>query len=162
MAVRRVLFCRQHNGKFRTLARLRNHFDIAALSRYDLAGQIQTNAHALLFVYFFLTIEAPEDGSLIAFGNALAGVGHFDLHLHFPQHHRHSDCPYRRGVLHRIVQQVKESFGCPLAVMGNGQILRAVHGHGDFLFLRCIHDQRNYRQFVARLPYGCHYAATIR
>ena len=24
--------------------------------------------------------------------------------------------------------------------MGNGQILRAVHGHGDFLFLRCIHD----------------------
>ena len=72
MAVRRVLFCRQHNGKFRTLARLRNHFDIAALSRYDLAGQIQTNAHALLFVYFFLTIEAPEDGSLIAFGNALA------------------------------------------------------------------------------------------
>ena len=40
MAVRRVLFCRQHNGKFRTLARLRNHLDIAALSRYDLAGQI--------------------------------------------------------------------------------------------------------------------------
>ena len=25
-------------------------------------------------------------------------------------------------------------------VMGNGQILRAVHGHGSFLFLRCIHD----------------------
>ena len=40
MAVRRVLFSRQHNGKFRTLARLRNHFDIAALPRYDLAGQI--------------------------------------------------------------------------------------------------------------------------
>ncbi len=77
----------KHNGKFRTLARLRNHFDIAALPRYDLAGQIQANAHALLFVYFFLTIEAPEDGSLIAFGNALAGVGHFDLHIHFPQHH---------------------------------------------------------------------------
>ena len=74
MAVRRVLFCRQHNGKFRTLARLRNHFDIAALPCYDLAGQIQANAHALLFVYFFLTIEAPEDGGLIAFGNALAGV----------------------------------------------------------------------------------------
>ena len=55
MAVRRVLFCRQHNGKFRTLARLRNHFDIAALPRYDLAGQIQANAHALLFpaVNFF-------------------------------------------------------------------------------------------------------------
>ena len=61
MAVRRVLFCRQHNGKFRTLARLRNHFDIAALPRYDLAGQIQANANALLFVYFFLTIKAPED-----------------------------------------------------------------------------------------------------
>ena len=66
MAVRRVLFCRQHNGKFRTLARLRNHFDIAALPRYDLAGQIQANAHALLFVYFFFTIEAPEDSGLIA------------------------------------------------------------------------------------------------
>ena len=52
MAVRRVLFCRQHNGKFRTPARLRNHFDIAALPRYDLTGQIQANAHALLFVYF--------------------------------------------------------------------------------------------------------------
>ena len=26
--------------------------------------------------------------------------------------------------------------------MGNGQILRAVHGHGDFLFLRCIHEQQ--------------------
>ena len=64
MAVRRVLFCRQHNRKFRTLARLRNHFDIATLPRYDLAGQIQANAHALLFVYFFLTIEAPEDGGL--------------------------------------------------------------------------------------------------
>ena len=51
MAVRRVLFCRQHNGKCRTLAQLRNHFDIAALPRYNLAGQIQTNAHALLFVY---------------------------------------------------------------------------------------------------------------
>ena len=87
MAVRRVLFCRQHNGKFRTLARRRNHFDIAALPRYDLAGQIQANTHALLFVYFFLTIEAPENGGLIAFGNALAGVGHFDLHIHFPQHH---------------------------------------------------------------------------
>ncbi len=72
MAVRRVLFCRQHNGKFRTPARLRNHSDIAALPRYDLAGQIQANAHALLFVYFFLTIEAPEDGGLIAFRNALA------------------------------------------------------------------------------------------
>ena len=57
MAVRRVLFCRQHNGKFRTLARLRNHSDIAALPRYDLAGQIQANAHALLFVYLFLTIN---------------------------------------------------------------------------------------------------------
>ena len=75
MTVRRILFCRQHNGKFRTLARLRNHFDIAALPRYDLAGQIQANAHALLFVYFFLTIKAPEDSGLIAFGNALAGVG---------------------------------------------------------------------------------------
>ena len=57
---------------------------------------------------------------------------------HFPQHHRHSDFPACRGVLHRIVQQVKEGFGCPLAVMGNGQILRAVHRHGDFLFLRFI------------------------
>ena len=71
MAVRRVLFCRQHNGKFRTLARLRNHFDIAALPRYDLAGQIQANAHTLLFVYFFLTIEALEDSGLIAFGMPL-------------------------------------------------------------------------------------------
>ena len=44
MAIRRVLFCRQHNGKFRTPARLRNHSDIAALPRYDLAGQIQANA----------------------------------------------------------------------------------------------------------------------
>ena len=43
----------RHNGKFLTLARLRNHFDIAALPRYDLAGQIQANANALLFVYFF-------------------------------------------------------------------------------------------------------------
>ena len=43
---------------------IRDSFDIAALPRYDLAGQIQANAHALLFVYFFLTIEAPEDGSL--------------------------------------------------------------------------------------------------
>ncbi len=34
---------------------------------------------ALLFVYFFFTIEAPEDSGLIAFGNALAGVGYFDL-----------------------------------------------------------------------------------
>ena len=82
MAVRRVLFCRQHNRKFRTLARLRNHFDIAALPRYNLTGQIQANAHALLFVYFFLTIKAPEDGGLIAFGNALAGVGHIDLNIH--------------------------------------------------------------------------------
>ena len=74
MAVRRVLFCRQHNGKFRTLARLRKHFDIAALPRYDLAGQIQANAHALLFVYFFLTIKAPEDGGLIAFGLSLIHI----------------------------------------------------------------------------------------
>ena len=74
MAVRRVLFCRQHNGKFRTPARLRNQSDIAALPRYDLAGQIQANAHALLFVYLFLTIEAPENGGLIAFGNALTLV----------------------------------------------------------------------------------------
>ena len=66
-----ALFSRQHNGKFRTLARLRNHFDIAALPCYDLAGQIQANAHALLFVYFFLTIEAPEDSGLIAFRNSL-------------------------------------------------------------------------------------------
>ena len=28
-----------------------------------------------------------QDGSLIAFGNALAGVGHFDLHIHFPLNH---------------------------------------------------------------------------
>ena len=97
IAVRRVLFCRQHNGKFRTPARLRNHFDIDALPRYDLAGQIQANAHALLFVYFLLTIEAPEDSCLIAFGNALAGVGCFDLHIHFPQYHRHSDFPACRG-----------------------------------------------------------------
>ena len=42
----------------------------------------------LLFVYFFLTIEALEDSSLIAFGNALASVGHFDGragHTHFRQ-----------------------------------------------------------------------------
>ena len=91
-------------------------------------------------MYFFLTIEAPEDGGLIAFGNALAGVGYFDFHIHFPQHHRHSDFPACRGVLHRIVQQVKKGFGCPLAVMENGQILRAVHGHDDFLFLCCIHN----------------------
>ena len=97
MAVRCVLFCRQHNGKFRTPARLRNHFDIDALPRYDLAGQIQANAHALLFVYFLLTIEAPEDSCLIAFGNALAGVGCFDLHIHFSQYHRHSDFPACRG-----------------------------------------------------------------
>ena len=90
------------------LRRCVSHFDIAALPCYDLAGQIQANAHALLFVYFFLTIEAPEDGGLIAFGNALAGVGYFDFHIHFPQHHRHSDFPACRGVLHRIVQQVKE------------------------------------------------------
>ena len=51
MAVRRVLFCRQHNGKFRTLARFRNHFDIAALPRYDLAGQIQANPHALSLIH---------------------------------------------------------------------------------------------------------------
>ena len=75
MTVRRVLFCRKHNGKCRTLAQLRNHFDITALPCYDFTGQIQANAHALLFVYFFLTIEAPEDGGLIAFRNALAGVG---------------------------------------------------------------------------------------
>ena len=30
--------------------------------------------------------------------------------------------------------------GCPFAVMGNGQILRAVHRHGDFFFLRCIYN----------------------
>ena len=163
MAVRRVLFCRQHNGKFRTLARLRNHLDIAALPRYDLAGQIQANAHTLLFVYFFLTIEALEDSGLIAFGNALASVGHFDFHIHFPQHHRHSDFPACRGVLHRIVQQVKEGFGCPLAVMGNGQILRAVHRHGDFLFLRCIHDPthglrhsiKEAARFLIQLDHAC-------
>ena len=55
---------------------IRDSFDIAALPRYDLAGQIQANAHALLFVYFFLTIEAPEDGSLIAFGNAPVSYTH--------------------------------------------------------------------------------------
>jgi len=42
-----ALFCRKHDGKFRTLARFRNHFDIAALPRYDLADQMQANAHAL-------------------------------------------------------------------------------------------------------------------
>ena len=41
-----------------------------------------------LFVYFFLTIKAPEDSSLITFGNALAGIGYFDLHIHFPRYHR--------------------------------------------------------------------------
>ena len=71
-----VLSCREHNRKFRTLARLRNHFDIAALSRYDLTCQIQANTHALLFVYFFLTIETPENSGLIALGNTLAGIGH--------------------------------------------------------------------------------------
>ena len=50
---------------------IRDSFDIAALPRYNLAGQIQANAHALLFVYFCLTIKSPEDGGLIAFGNAL-------------------------------------------------------------------------------------------
>ena len=34
------------------------------------------------FVASYLTIEAPEDGGLIAFGNALAGVGYFDFHIH--------------------------------------------------------------------------------
>ena len=34
-----------------------NHFDVAALPCYDLAGQIQANAHALLFVYFFLFVQ---------------------------------------------------------------------------------------------------------
>ena len=91
-------------------------------------------------MYFFLTIEAPEDGGLIAFGNALAGVGHFDLHIHFPQHHRHSDFPAYRGVLHRIIQQIKKSLACPFAVMGESEIFWAVHGHGDLFFLRCIHN----------------------
>ena len=41
-------------------------FDIAALPRYDLAGQIQANAHALLFVLIHSSsIKASEDGSLI-------------------------------------------------------------------------------------------------
>ena len=48
--------------RFRTLARLRNHFDIATLPRYDLAGQIQANAHTLLFVYFFLTDVYKRQG----------------------------------------------------------------------------------------------------
>ena len=48
MSLCHVLSYREHNGKFRTLARLRNHFDIAALPHYNLAGQIQANAYALL------------------------------------------------------------------------------------------------------------------
>ena len=64
-----------------------------------------------------VTIEAPEDGSLITFGNALAGIGYFDLHIHFPRYHRHRNFSTCRSILHRIVQQVKEGFGCPLAVM---------------------------------------------
>ncbi len=84
MSLCHVLSCREHNRKFRTLARLRNHFDIAALPRYDLAGQIQANAHALLFVYFFLTIEAPENSGLIALRDALACIGHTHFYIHFP------------------------------------------------------------------------------
>lgn len=48
---------------------------------------------------------------------ALAGIGYFDLHIHFPRYHRHRNFSTCRSILHRIVQQVKEGFGCPLAVM---------------------------------------------
>ena len=89
-------------------------------------------------MYLFLPVKAPEDGSLITFGNALAGVGYFDLHIHFPLNHGHRDFSACRGVLHRIVQQIKQCFGCPFAVMGKGQIFRAVHRHGDFFFLRPV------------------------
>ena len=78
------------------------HLDV-----YKRQGQIQANAHALLFVYFFLPIEAPEDGGMIAFRNALAGVGHFDLHIHFPQHHQQMCIRDRRiyAVLRRTYKE---------------------------------------------------------
>ena len=63
----------------------------------------------------------------------------------FRRFYREEEVHEQQGVgiglyLARIVQQVKKGFGCPLAVMENGQILRAVHGHDDFLFLCCIHN----------------------
>jgi len=47
--------------------------------------------------------------------------------------------------------------------MGNGQILRAVHRHGDFLFLRCIHDPthglrhsiKEAARFLIQLDHAC-------
>lgn len=39
--------------------------------------------HALLTVYFFLTIDAPENSGLIAFGNTLAGIRHTKFYIHF-------------------------------------------------------------------------------
>ena len=64
MAVRRVLFCRQHNGKFRPLVLLRNHFDIAALPCYDLAGQIQAMSgivYAAEKKEIAVSVDCPED-----------------------------------------------------------------------------------------------------
>ena len=85
----------------------------------------------------FIPIEAFEDRALRMLRDASACIRHIYPQIHLPIPYPHLDAATGRGVLYRIIQNVKQCFGSPAAVMGYCQIRWAVHRQADlFLFHR--------------------------
>ena len=83
-------------------------------------------------MYAAFTIEPLENRPLMLFGNTNAGIRNINLHIHFPTHNSHMDFPALWCVLHRIIQNVEQGFGCPFSVMGRNYRFRAIHCDRDF------------------------------
>lgn len=78
-----ILFCGKHDGKLRSISRRRNHLNITTLSRYDLAGKVQSYADAGLAMHFFLAVKAPKNSCLITFRDSFTIISYYNL-LHQP------------------------------------------------------------------------------
>ena len=127
----------QEHRKGRAAADFRSNTDKAPLPGDNFTGKIQTDPDAGSVMHPVLTVEPFENRSLMLFWNTNARIGNINLHIHFPAHHINMDFPALWRVLHRIIQNIEQGFGCPFPIMGRSYRFRAIHRDRN-LFLFCV------------------------
>ena len=114
----------QEHRKSRARANFRGNTDKAPLPGNNLTGKIQADPNAGGIMYPVLTVEPLENRSLMLFWNTNASIGNINFHIHLPAHHSHMDFPTLWRVLHCIIQNVEQGFGCPFPIMGRSYRFR--------------------------------------
>ena len=117
----------QEHRKGGARANFRGNADKAPLPGDNLTCKIQADPNAGGVMYPVLTVEPLENRPLMLFWNTNARIRNINLHIHFPAHHSHMDFPAIWRVLHRIIQNVEQGFGCPFPIMGRSYCFRAIY-----------------------------------